>query len=56
MEDEVAQRMEIALAQSKSVEREARRLKQMLAGLLDLHHLQSNATQGDTNASSKVRS
>jgi hypothetical protein len=34
--DELAQRLEIARAQSKRVQREARFLTQMLAGILDL--------------------
>jgi hypothetical protein len=34
--DELAQRLEIARAQSKRVQREARSLTQMIAGILDL--------------------
>jgi hypothetical protein len=45
--DELAQRLEIALAHSKRVQREARVTTQMLAGIRDLQALSQKENQDD---------
>lgn len=51
-DDVLAQRIELALSQSKGVERDARSLKQSLGALRE-EYLQSKQTQGEQNASTK---
>lgn len=54
--EELAQRLEIALAQSKRVQRESRSLTQMLAGIRDLqlqegHKENQNGNEGSNSSS-----